>query len=429
MEASFVKRDVNSGEFLMVGVDVSKAKLNWYTEEPSEDGRVEALAGVVGNRTQGITVRLKGLQELAQRHGRELLVVCESTGGCERKLLRTARALGARTCYVSGEATHKLTVVESNDTGKSDPKDARVIYRLAVLRTALLTHRQEDPGYERLRELNAFYEDEDRAVVQVRNRIGSVLQKLFCDWSFDNDMVFGKAGRAFLSLYGLNPYRAVAVGREAFLGSMRSAAPGVRWETLRRLWEDVESSVRLVQSAGLIGVLERRLAELMEAFDRHRASKEAIRQEMLSIYQRTPEYSRLTGTGVGDFALARTVAETGPLENYGSARQLLRLAGLNLKPNQSGHRNGLLHISKKGRPLLRKALYQTAFSVLTQGQGAFAQYYRERRKGPHPVPAKKLYVSVMRRFLTALLGAYRQGGFRRDRLFLDEVHYARSKAA
>jgi transposase len=385
--------------------------------------------GVVANRTGELTDRLKGLLEMAQRHGRELLVVCEATGGCERKFLRLARSLGARTCYVSGEATHKLTVVESNDTGKSDRKDARVIYRLAVLGTALLTDRQDGPGYERLRELNGFYEDEDRVVVQIRNQMGAVLQKLFCDFSFDNDLVFGKTGRALFDRYGLSPYRAVQVGHEAFLSAMRQAAPGVRSTTLRRLWEDVQSSVRLVQPGDVIRILEQRIVELMGEFERHSARKEQIREQMLSIFRRLPECERLTGAYAGEFALARIVAETGPFGNYGSWHQLLRLAGLNLRLNQSGKRKGGTHISKKGRPLLRKVLYQAAFGVLTKGQGPFAEYYRKRREGPNPTPAKKLYVNVMRRYLQALWGAYRQGCFKRDRLFLDEVRYARKKVA
>jgi transposase len=429
MEGRFEKRDFNPGEYVVVAVDVSKAKLNWYTEEPSPVGRIVEREGLIANRTRAIVELVKGLLEMSARHGRRLLVVCESTGGYERTLLRTARSLGTQTCYVSGEATHKLTVVESNDTGKNDPKDARVVYRVAMLRTALLTHREDDPGYERLRELNAIYEDEDSLLVQVRNQICGVLQKLFCDFSFSNDVAFGKTGRAFFTLYGLNPYRAVAAGQKTFLCSMKSALPRVRAETLRRLWEDVESSVLMLQAPALVAILEARLAELMAAFDRQSASKEAIRQQMVSIYQRLPEYGRLTATGVNDFALARIVAETGALDGYRSWRPLLRIAGLNLKVRQSGTRRGRTSISKKGRPLLRKVLYQITFSVLTQGQGPFADYYRERRKEPNPAPAKKLYVNVMRRFLKALLGAYRQGGFIRDRLFLDQVHHARRRAA
>ena len=429
MERTFEKREFNPGEYQVAAFDVSKAKLNWYTEEPGAGGRILERESWIANRTGAIGERLGALQELADRDGKALLVVCEPSGGYERKLMRLARACGTLTCYVSSEATHKLTILESNDTGKNDPKDARVIYRIATLRTTLLTDRATAPGYERLRELNSFYEDEDRKVVQVRNAISAVLQKLFCDFSSGNKFVFGTAGLALFDLYRCNPYRAVADDWEKFRQRMKGRCPRTREETFRKLWQDIESSVRLLQPPALTATWEQRLVVLMEDWRRHCDRKEAIRQEMLSIYRLLPEATRLTATGVADFALARIIAETGPLCDYRSWRQLLRLAGLNLKVRQSGTRKGLTCISKKGRGLLRKVLYQLAFSVLTQGRGLFAEYFRKRRHDTPAVPAKKLYVNVMRKFLRAILGAYREGCFIKDRVFLDQMHYAESRVA
>jgi hypothetical protein len=239
---------------------------------------------------------------------------------------------------------------------------------------------------------------------------------------------------SYLLSGGIQEYQTLAEARELAVPHP-AACPRCGqicgWTRYDRYWRQLWTVSRYLPGVSVKdgGIWVERLAELMAAYDRHSAGKEAIREEMLSIYRRLPEYGRLTATGVGDFALARIVAETGAFENYGSWQQLLRIAGLNLKGWQSGKKVGPAHISKKGRPLLRKVLYQVAFSVLTQGHGPFAEYYRERRKEPNPTPARKLYVNVMRRFLKALLGAYRQGCFLRDRLFLDEVRYARRKAA
>ena len=429
MERRCEKRQFNPGECQVVAVDVSQKKLNWYTEEPGPGGRILERENLLANRTGAIGELLDGLQALADRHGKTLMVVCEPTGGYERKLLRLARSRGVLTWYVSGEATHKLTILESNDTGKNDPKDARVIYRVASLRTALLTDRQTAPGYERLRELNSFYEDEDGQIVQVRNAICALLGKLFCDCSFSNEFIFSKTGLAFVALYGGNPYRAVVDGWEGFQQKMQGVCRRTRPETRLKLWQDIQSSVRLLSPPGVVASWEQRLALLLEDWHRHTARKAALKEEMLRLYERLPEAARLTATGVSDFALARVIAETGPLADYRSWHQLLRLAGLNLKIRQSGARRGLTCISKKGRSLLRKVLYQLAFSVLTQGRGLFAEYFKGRRQEKHPVPAKKLYVNVMRKFLRALLGAYRDGGFIRDRVFLDQSCYAARRAA
>ena len=429
MQSMREQREFNPGECQIVGFDVSQKTLNWYTEEPGPEGRILERQGRLANRTGAIGELLEALQEIAAQHGKALLVACEPTGGYERKLLRLARGRGALTRYVSGEATHKLTVLESNDTGKNDPKDARVVYRVATLRTPLLTARQNAPGYERLRELNGFYEDEDRQVVQVRNAICAVLNKLFCDFSFSNEFVFSRTGQAFVTLYGGSPYRASADGWEGFQQKMKCACRRTRAETLLKLWQDIQSSSRLVSSPAQVAAWEGRLAVLMEDWRRHTERKAALKEEMLELYQRLPEAARLTATGVSDFALARVIAETGPLADYQSWHQVLRLAGLNLRVRQSGKYQGQTRISKKGRSLLRKVLYQLAFSVLTQGRGLFAEYFRQRRQEKNPVPAKKLYVNVMRKFLRALFGAYRYGGFLRDRVFLDQIDYANRHAA
>ena len=429
MERTVAQQKFNVQDCHVVGFDVSAKTLNWYTEEPGADGRILERQSRIVNRTGAIGELLQGLSELADRQGKGLLVACEPSGGYERKLMRLARAKGALTCYVSGEATHKLTILESNDTGKNDPKDARVIYRIAGLRTALLTDRQTACGYEQLRELNRFYEDEDEQVVQVRNAISALRRKLFCDLRAGSDWLFGGTGQAFLALYRGNPNRAVSDGWERFQQNLKRCCPRVPAKTLRRLWEDVQSSACLLQPDAVMAQWEARLATLMDDWRRHELRKADLKATMVSLYERLPEFIRLSGTGVSTFALARIIAETGPLSDYRSWRQLLRLAGLNLNVHQSGAHKGQTRISKKGSALLRKVLYQQTFAVLTQGRGLFADYFRKRRQGDHPVLAKKLYVNVMRKFLRALFGAYHDGCFITARVFLDEIHYARHHAA
>jgi hypothetical protein len=54
-------------------------------------------------------------------------VLCEPTGGYEKKLMHLARQLDCYTSYVSGESVSKYKVVENNEPSKSDLKDPRVI--------------------------------------------------------------------------------------------------------------------------------------------------------------------------------------------------------------------------------------------------------------------------------------------------------------
>ena len=78
------------------------------------------------------------------------------------------------------------------------------------------------------------------------------------------------------------------------------------------------------------------------------------------------------------------VAETGDLNNYEHAKQVLKMSGLSLKENSSGQKKGKKHISKRGRPLLRKTLKQTGIS-LVKNNNFFLQlhhYYTTERERP-----------------------------------------------
>lgn len=71
--------------------------------------------------------------EALKRGYEGLRIICEATGIYHRRLLHTARQHGCLTCLISGEATYKSQVIQSNDynkTDKKDPKTILLVYRL-----------------------------------------------------------------------------------------------------------------------------------------------------------------------------------------------------------------------------------------------------------------------------------------------------------
>lgn len=68
--------------------------------------------------------------------------------------------------------------------------------------------------------------------------------------------------------------------------------------------------------------------------------------------------------GIGEITAAVLIGETGGFSCYDNPSQIRKLAGFDLAGNQSGSHQGRLKISKRGRKLLRKALYQCAISAL-----------------------------------------------------------------
>jgi transposase len=64
--------------------------------------------------------------------------------------------------------------------------------------------------------------------------------------------------------------------------------------------------------------------------------------------------------GWGPVVTATVFGELGDLARFQDPRQALKMAGLNLTHESSGHHHGRTHISQRGRPGVRAVLYQAA---------------------------------------------------------------------
>jgi len=111
----------------VLAFDVSMDVVNLYTELGTESLELE-----FENRTDVLEQHLIDLKARARRLSyTRILVVAEATGGYQESLMRVACRLGLDPAWVNGEAVAKMRVVESNDSGKTDIKDPRVIHLVA----------------------------------------------------------------------------------------------------------------------------------------------------------------------------------------------------------------------------------------------------------------------------------------------------------
>src|SRR5690625_1511133 len=106
--------------------------------------------------------------------------------------------------------------------------------------------------------------------------------------------------------------------------------------------------------------------------------------------------------GVSVLTVAGFFAETGDLSNYKDPRQIIKLAGLNLKMNQSGLFKGKTSITKRGRKRLRSLLYQVArpLSIHNDGFKELHAYYRNR--ATNPLTGKQSFVALSRKLVKIL---------------------------
>ena len=72
--------------------------------------------------------------------------------------------------------------------------------------------------------------------------------------------------------------------------------------------------------------------------------------------------------GIGVMTVAGILAETGDLKNYSHPKQIIKLAGLNLKENSSGTHKGKTTISKRGRAKLRSVLFKCIMPMVCKNE-------------------------------------------------------------
>src|SRR5262245_2444060 len=422
--SKFSAKPASSATPVILAVDVSRDRLNLFTRIAGREHELE-----FANRTDVIETELRALAVRARAAGaKEVLVVAESTGRYHCSLLRIAGQLGLQTAWVSAEAVAKMRVVETNDTGKTDRKDPRVIYSLASLGKTL-RHRELEEPYSLLRLYNGLYDEAESGVVQAKGAIHERLKALFPDFGFKKDFLFGRSGRALLELYGCNPYRIVRAGRKRFMAAMKKAVPTMRRTSIEKLFEQAEISVRLNLPARYVQVLEMRLRQAWEDLDLHTDRKERLKGRMEGLYRELRRQDdRLPAAKKGvitSFHLARVVAETGPLSDFLSWRQVLRFAGLNLRERQSGTYRGKNRITKKGRSLVRKIMSQIVLPLVTR-TSLYRPYYHHKRK-VEKMPGSKAITAVCRRFVKLLVGWYSsEKQFDQARVFVCESQYQKA---
>jgi hypothetical protein len=260
-------------------VDASGRLLNLYTELGGE-----CIEAEFRNTSAEVEDVLRELEQQALAAGyADVRVICEPSGGCEQILMKTAKRLGMKTAWANGEAVAKLRVVESNDTGKTDLKDPRVIHMLAGL-GKMLKHRELDAPYSLMREWHAIYLDAEGGAVAAKCAIHAQIRLFFPDFSFKTDFLFGPSGRGLHKRYGLNPYRIVGAGRRRFEATMKKSVPGMQKRSFERLWVEATSSSRHAVDKRLVEVQERRLGQLFEDLDRHLARKEEAARNLENLY-------------------------------------------------------------------------------------------------------------------------------------------------
>ncbi len=317
---------------------------------------------------------------LAQAHAAgfaSVVVACEPTGHRWRVLDETAAGLGLRLVCVQPMLVHRAREAEDFTRDKSDDRDATIIARLVAELRCYLPERTS-PAYARLRHLGARRVELTVQVGAARQQIRDLCE---CAWpaalaaaAKPLDATSWRAAMAVVTerigaggdLAELRRY-----GRTRFAAAVRRELPRwggtrVSWRVARAVYDAATepAQVAVGVSSQRPGAIER-VGFALADLHRLTGALADVEARMLGVLDEL-HLRRLAETipGVSAVGVAAILAEAGDLTRYGSARALVKHAGLCPRANESGTYTGQTRISGRGRPLLRIAAWRAVFAAL-----------------------------------------------------------------
>ncbi|MGH3151022.1 MAG: transposase, partial [Streptosporangiaceae bacterium] len=327
----------------------------------------EALDWAVGQ------ARVKGFGQVA--------VACEPTGPRWLQVQRLCAERGLPLVCIQPLVSHIAREQQDYTTHKTDESDCVMIARLAIELHCYIPE-ELDEAWAHLRQLGRRRAQLITAATASAQPIRDFLSVAWpvvtgtcayplesTTWLAGLQVVTGRCGG--------QPARLAEMGPEAFTALVRDAQRGwggqKAWGTIcGRIFAALTDTEGVVVSCrrGLL----RRCADELGDLARTRAQLRAVEADMAAVLaelglSRLADIPGLTAVGA-----AAILAETGGPRRYDSSSSLVKHAGLSPCENASGAFAGQAHISRRGRPGLRLAVWRAVWPMLQHNPVMAAKY-------------------------------------------------------
>lgn len=325
----------------------------------------------------------------------------ESTGSYSLPLAYYMKDRNVDLVQVNPKHVKRLKEGRDNSPNKTDKKDPKVIADIMQLGWTLSTILPEGVPAD-LRRLVHDRESFIKHRNEVYNQIEGLMAIVFPELTQMAD-IRTKSVRRLLSEHTL-PWDIAKQGKESIVELLHTTSRGqLKKPKIEAIFKAAEQTVGVKEGSEPTAKQIQRLLRYCERFDK---DIEEIEREISETLAKV-DYAKhmLSIKGLGEVTCATLIGETGGFENFSTAREILKLAGLNLYEISSGERNGQRRISKRGRSLLRKALYFAALNTTRKG-GLFREKYENYTSRGKKKPA---LIMVARKLLVLIFALVREG--------------------
>ncbi|MCR4319192.1 MAG: IS110 family transposase [Candidatus Brocadiaceae bacterium] len=399
-------RDIKTGKgkkinrkTLIVAFDIAQEKHVVYIRCP--EGR-EEKPFVVFNRREEYDQMWERISRTKEAYGMEEVVVgFESTGPYAEPLVHYLMKKEVKLVQVNPMHTKRVKEIRGNSPNKTDEKDPQVIADIIELGNYLTVVIPEGASAE-LRRLTQARERAVERRTMLVNQAHSLVSVVFPEFLWVMKDIKTKTAQYLLKHYP-RPQDIVGLGCERLEATLKKISRGrIGKGRAEALYKAAVNTVGVREGQGSIAF---EIKQLIEGIEETGRLIDKIEEKMREYLKEIP-YSRcmLSIQGVGEVTVAGLIGEVGDFTKYKTAAEITKLAGLDLFEVSSGKHKGERHISKRGRPLMRKLLFYAAINVVRKGRIMHERYEKYIQRG---MPKIKALTAIARKLLGVLFALVR----------------------
>lgn len=356
---------------MIVAVDIGKGFHVGYFRAPNGEERKPFL---FFNSAKSFNDFWHSAQEFSRNHELEEIVVgFESSGPYAEPFFHYLRKKPVTLVQVNPFHTKRVKELTGNSPNKTDRKDPRVIADVISLGHALTLVVPKGPAAH-LRRLTQARERVIKKRTAALNQLQDLIFVIFPEFL---QIMKNISTKTALYLMKNHPTaeRIVGLGLESLKTLIRTTSRGkLGPQRGEDLFHAAQSCVGVQEGKGSILLEIEHLLSQIGSDNRFVASLE----KQMEGYLEEIAYSQsiLSIKGIGTVTTAGLIGEVGDFREFGTISEITKLAGLDLFEISSGKHRGQRHISKRGRPLMRKLLFYAAINMV-KTNGILHKPYQE----------------------------------------------------
>jgi len=365
---------------LVIGVDIAK-KIHYARTFDWRGIELDRTISFKANST-GFSEFMKWAKKTAEKNGKDKIIVgIEPTGHYWYTFAQALLVEGIMVVQVNPYHVKKAKELDDNSPSKSDRKDPKTIamlvkdgrYQIPYIPTG---------KYAELRKANNLREEWLKKMWSIKNKMQRWLDtyfpeflKVFSDWE-------GKAAIMTLERMCL-PSKIVGHTAEEIVSIWREEikrAVGIK--RAQKLIAIANSSVGIKEG---LKMAEYEMQLLLKEYLEVRKILDELEKHLEDIVLNIPGAERLLEVkGIGIKTVAGFLAEIGDITRFSHPKQIIKLAGLNLRENSSGEHKGETKITKRGRSRLRAILFRAILPLAAKNQefNTLHKYYTTKKENP-----------------------------------------------